>query len=428
VIRLVFALVLLAGGLALSQPSTYRVPITARTPGTAPVGNVGMGAAIWLPDPGTDPSQSLLFGFGGGSAVPFVLNTQALGTVSGFPTQVDAIAAAPGVLVEGNSKTLLAILSNGAVRFATVENNGTLYNDLGPTTPIDAGTVVALPPIALSAVPGGGAALLVSDGSQITRFEIDTSTSPVSVSQGGTISAGATDTANALVFNGFTNQGFVGGRVVGDLYQFDARLDAGPPSIFDFAQTSLGRVKGPVTGLALYSVPSATYLLVPNGFGLTIYDVSGGASTGFIVIPVDGGTGPLAQISVPAGVAVTNLAVDSVFPGGVIAVGDPTRTDLALLRWDQLALEVDGGLVVDPNFDPRTAFLDGGTPDGGVPDGGAPDGGSGGGGGTVPGGGPLGPGIPVDHGSSSCSTAAGGPVLLLLLAGLALLPRRRQRR
>jgi hypothetical protein len=417
VTRLAFALALLVGGLALSQPSTYSVPIAARTPGTSPVGAVGMGTAIWLPDPGTDPSQSLLFGFGGGSAVPFVLNTQAPANVSTFPTQVDAIASAPGVVVEGNPKTLLAILNKGTVTFATVENDGALWNDLGPTTPIDAGSVIALPPIALSAVPGGGAALLVSDGSQITRYEIDTSTVPVSVTQGGTILAAATDTANALVFDGFTNLGFVGGRVLGDIYTFDARLNAGPPSIFDFSQTSLGRVTGPVTGLALYSVPSATYLLVPNGFGLTIYDVSIGKGSGFIVIPSDG-VGP---ITAPFGVAVTNLAVDAGFPGGVVAVGDRTQTDLALLDWGQIA---DAGhLVVDPIFDPRTAYLG---PDGGVPDGGpVPDGGSTGGGTPGAPGGPMGPGIPVEQ-PSSCTTAAGAPVLFLLLAALGLLPRRQR--
>jgi hypothetical protein len=421
VTRLAFALALLLGGLALAQPDTYFAPIVARTPASSPVGANAMGTAIWLPDPGTDPSQSLVFGFGGGSAVPFVLNTHLPATVSNFPAQLDAIAAAPGVVVEGNMKTLLAVLSNGTVRFATLENDGTLYSDLGPTTPIDAGTVIAL-----SAVPGGGAALLVSDGSQITRFEIDSSTSPVSVSQGGTIRTGPTDPANALVFNGFTNKGFVGGRVLGDIYQFDARLDAGPASIFDFGQLSLGRVTGTVTGLALYSVPSATYLLVPNGFGLTIYDVAGGASTGFVVIPTDG----LGPITAPAGVAVTNLAVDAGFPAGVIAVGDRTQTDLALLDWGALASQVDGGLAVDPRFDPRLAdggaVPDSGVPDSGIPDSGIPDSGPGGGGASG-GGGPLGPGIPVDHGSS-CTTAVGAPVLLLLLAGLGLLPRRRQRR
>jgi MYXO-CTERM domain-containing protein len=90
---------------------------------------------------------------------------------------------------------------------------------------------------------------------------------------------------------------------------------------------------------------------------------------------------------------------------------------------------VDGGLTIDSKFDPRSggSGLDGG-PDGGGPDGGLPDGGpppDSGSGGSPPNG--LGPGIPVDHGSS-CATTAGAPALLLLLAGLGLLPRRRQRR
>ena len=140
------------------------------------------------------------------------------------------------------------------------------------------------------------------------------------------------------------------------------------------------------------------------------------------MIPVDA-VGP---ITAPAGVAVTNLAVDPGFPGGVIAVGDRTQTDLALLRWDLLASQVDGGLVIDTSFDPRGSS-DGGLPDGGVPDWGHPGQWNGRGRGPSNGGGPLGPGIPVDHGSS-CTTAAGAPVLLLLLAGLGLLPRRRQRR
>ena len=418
--RLAFALALLLGGLALSQPNTYFPPIAARTPASSPVGATAMGTAIWLPDPGIDPNQSLLFGTGDGTSVPFILNTQARANLTGLPAQVDAVATAPGVLVEGISKTLVAVLSNGAVRFATLDGDGTSYTDRGPPTPIDAGTQIAL-----SAVPGGGAALLVSDGFRITRFEIDPSTNPVVVSQGGTISAGATDQANALVFDGFTNQGFVGGRVLGDIYRFDARLDAGPPSAFDIALVSQGRLAGPVTGFALYSVTSATYLLVANGQGLTIYDLNAAVppSSGFRVIPVDA----VGSIGVPAGVAVTNLAVDAGFPGGVIAVGDRTQTDLALLRWDVLANQVDGGLVIDTTFDPRGAVTDGGLPDGGLPDSGVVDSGTPSGGGPSNVGGPRGPGIPVEH-ESSCATAAGAPVLLLLLAGLGLLPRRRQRR
>ena len=82
--RLAFALALLLGGLALSQPNTYFAPIVARTPASSPVGATAMGTAIWLPDPGVDPNQSLLFGTGGGTSVPFVLSTQALANLTGF--------------------------------------------------------------------------------------------------------------------------------------------------------------------------------------------------------------------------------------------------------------------------------------------------------------------------------------------------------
>jgi hypothetical protein len=421
--RLAFALVLLLGGLALSQPDTYFAPIFARTPATSPVGATAMGTAIWLPDPGVDAVQSLLFGTGGGSAVPFRLATQTLATVQGFPAAVDAVAAAPGVVVNGRYRTLLALLTGGDVTFGTVESGA--FVPRPPNVPINAGTQIAL-----SAVQGGRAALLVANGSQIFRFEIDASGQQILVTSGGSISArpnGTTDDSNTLVFDGMSNLGFVGGRVLGDIYQFDARLDAGPPTGFDIALVSGGRLAAPVTGLALYAVPAATYLLAANGQGITLYDLKAAtpALSGVRVIPVDA-VGP---ITAPAGVSLTNLRVDPPFAKGVIAVGDRTQAGLALLDWGQLALQVDGGLSVDTSFDPRGPVTDGGLPDGGVPDSGVPDSGSGGGGNATPGGGgPQGPGIPVDHGSSSCATAAGGPVLLLLLAGLGVLPRRRQRR
>ena len=416
--RLAFALALLLGGLAFSQPDTYFAPIVARTPSSSPVGANAMGTTLWLPDPGADMATSLLFGTGNGTSVPFVLATQGPATVQGFPSQVDAVAAAPAVVVAGKTTTLLAILSNGGVTFGNIDSTGFVFR--GPATPISAGTQIAL-----SAVPGGGAALLVANGFQISRFEIDASGSQVVVSPGGTIPAspsGATDQSNTLVFDGTTNIGFVGGRVLGDIYGFDAALDAGPPFSFDIALVSQGRLAAPVSGLAFYAVPDATYLLAANGQGITVYDLlqANPLPGAFRVIPSDG-VGP---ITAPAGIALTNLPVNATFGQGIIAVGDRSQNDLALLDWGQLALQVDGGLTVNTAFDPRGVPTDGGLPDGGIP-----DSGSGGGGnpGNPGGGGPQGPGIPVDHGSS-CATAAGGPVLLLLLAGLGLVPRRRQRR
>lgn len=433
--RLAFVLALLLGGLALAQADTYFAPIIARTRAANPVGANAMGTAIWLPDLGSDASGSLIFGTGSGSSVPFVIvNPQPPATVSNFPAQVDALAAAPGVIVNGQARTLLAIQSGGSVTFGDLEPSGVgsalQFVSRGPATPISGvGTQIAL-----SATPGGRAALLVANGFTISRFEIDASGAQVAVTAGGTMPAtpsGGTDESNTLFFDGITNRGFIGGRVLGDLYQFDARLDAGLPIFFDSALALPGRLAPPITGLALYNVPSGGYLLVASNQGITVYDLlnydpldpAPTLQTAFRVIPIDS-VGP---ITAPAGVSVTNLPVNPTFAKGVFAVGDRTQTDLALLDWDLLVNQVDGGLrTPDTSFDPRVVVDGGPLPDGGVPDSGTPDGG-GGGGNPSGGGGPLGPGIPVDHGSS-CSTAGGAPVLVLLLAALALVPRRRQRR
>jgi len=422
VTRIASALALLLGGLALAQADTYFAPIIARTPAANPVGANAMGTAIWLPDLGLDPSGSLIFGTGSGSSAPFmVVNPQPPATVSNFPSQVDAVAAAPGVIVNGQVRTLLAIQSGGNVTFGNLADAGTSLQFIsrGPATPISgAGTQIAL-----SATPGGRAALLVANGFTISRFEIDASGAQVTVTPGATMAAfpGGSDESNSLVFDGITNRGFVGGRVVGNINIFDARLDAGASTLFDSALGLPGRLAPPVTGLALYKVPARTYLLAANNQGVTVYDVLGPLSSAIRVIPYD----TVGQITGPAGVSVTNLQVDPTFRQGVFGVGDRTRTDLALLDWGLLAGQVDGGFIVfDTTFDPRVVVDGGLVPDGGVPDSGVDSG--------TPhnpsgGGGPLGPGIPVDHGSS-CTTAAGAPVLVLLLAGLGLLPRRRQRR
>jgi len=429
VTRLAFVLALLLGGLALAQPDTYFAPIFARTPATSPVGANAMGTTLWLPDLGVDASGSLIFGTGSGSSVPFKIVDQTAASVSSFPAQVDAMAAAPGVVVNGQVRTLLAILASGNVTFGDLEGGPPLqFVSRGPATPISVGTPAQ---IALSATPGGRAALLVADGFQLSRFEIDASGAQVVVTPGAKMPAtpnGGSDETNTLVFDGIANVGFVGGRVQADIYTFDARLDAGRPVFFDVGLGNPGRLAPPVTGLALYNVPSGAYLLAASAQGITVYDLLldpiTSVQTAFRVIP-DDTVGP---ITAPAGVSVTNLAVNPTFAKGVFAVGDRTNTQLALLDWGALAIQVDGGLrTPDPTFDPRVVVDGGPLPDGGIPDSGIPDSGPGGGGATPGGGGPLGPGIPVDHGSD-CATAGGPPVLLLLLAGLGLLPRRRQRR
>ena len=420
--RIAFATAFLLATVAWAQPVTYPVPIAGRTPNSAPVGANALQTALALPDPGVGADQSLLYGTGSGSSVPFRLDTLVLATVTGFPAQVDAVAAAPGVLVAGSSRTLLAISSGGTVLFGTVEIGTFIAR--GPSAPVPGTSQLAL-----SAVPDGGAALIVSDGFTLTRWSLDISTGTVTATNtfsgpASPGSAGFTDQSNALFFDGTTETGFIGGRVVGDLYAFDARGDAGPPTVFDSALVGQGRLSPPVTGLAVYTGQTARYLLVASGQGITVYDLlkPNPLTTAFRAIPQD----VVGSITAPAGVAVTNLPAGTALPAGVIAVGDRTNTDLAVIRWDVLAGIVDGGLTIDTTFDPRGG---GGSPDGGAPDGGGPGGPDGGGPGQPPEG-PIGPGVPVDHPSScTCTSTRGAPGLAAFLAALALLlfPRRQRR-
>jgi len=418
---------MLVGGISSAQPATYFPPIDLRTKQNS-VGATNMQVALWLSDPGVDVAQSIFFGSGGGASAPFELSTLNPASVGSFPAQVDAVAAAPGVLVGTAYRTLLAVSSGGVVTFGIIQS-GTFVG-LGPATTIPGSSALAL-----SAVPGGGAALLVLDSSNmIDRWDLDVSSGLVVATPGltgagaPTGGVGSFDQPNTLYFDGLRNIGFVGGRVLGDIYQFDPNLDAGAPTVFDQALVSGGRLSPPVSGLAMYQASDAGYLLAANGQGLTIYNLLPGGNplAGAVrVIPQDLSFGP---ITAPAGVAVTNLDAGPSFPGGVVVVGDRGQGGLALFRWDLLAA-LDGGiLVIDSVTDPRgTPAPDAGLcPDGGVPDGGSCGPPPSGGPGNLPG--PPGPYVPPPASSSSCASAPGGPALAVLLLALVLLvPRRRQR-
>jgi len=429
VIRSALATAVLVGGISSAQPATYFPPIDLRTAQNS-VGATNMQVALSLSDPGVDVAQSVVFGSGGGSSVPFLLGTfsQAPSIGGVFPASVDAVATAPGVLVGTTYHTLIAVSSSGFVEFGTVQS-GTFATLSGPLTPIPGSSAIAI-----SAVPDGGAALLVLDSAgMISRWDLDLSTGGIVadagfVGPGAPTGGGATfDQPNTLYFDGLRNIGFVGGRVLGDIYQFDPNLDAGAPTVLDAALVSQGRLAPPVSGLAMYQASDAGYLLAANGVGITIYDLGQADPRpgAFRVVPTDA-VGPITS---PGGVAVTNLGAGPLLPGGVIVVGDRTNTGLARIRWDLLAA-LDGGiLVIDSVTDPRgTPAPDAGLcPDGGVPDGGACLPPSGGGGpGNLPG--PPGPYVPPPASSSSCASVPGGPALAVLLLGLVLLvPRRRQR-
>ena len=268
--------------------------------------------------------------------------------------------------------------------------------------------------------------LLVSDstGTALTRWEIDASGAQAFGVQGLTGSVSAlNDPAKSLFIDEIRNVGYAG-SVLGNLFFVKPGLDAGS-QLFDSALTGQGRLAAPLTGVSVY-VGSATanYLLVTGAQGLTVYNLNTANPLpgAFRVIATD----PLGPVTGPTGLAVTNLPAGATLSQGVIALGDPTQHDVALVSWGALATQVDGGLAVDTTTDPRGPG-DGGAGTDGGPDAGS-DAGSGGGGGSAGGGGPLGPGIPVPQ-PSGCTSAPGGVMAVLALAALLLrVPRRRQRR
>ena len=425
-----FVLALLLASVATAQPATYFVPIVGRTPDPVP-GAAGLQISFVLPDLGIPASASILFGTGTQQPMPYQLTNLSSGGVSNLPATADAIVAAPGVVIDGGTHTLLAVSSGGVVSFGTIETG--VFVGRGPGV-----TIAGTRQLALAAVPDGGAALLVSDGFQITRWDLDVSTGTVQATKGFSGSAAPApggDDSLSLALDGLHDVGFVGGHTLGDIYVFDARLDAGPPRAFDIALFSAGRLAPPVSGLAIYGVNVPLYLLAANGQGLTIYPLPGtvpvnltsvsraNPDAGFRVI----GTDTIRSITSPQGVAFTNLGAGPNYLNGVVVIGDPASRQLATLSWDELA---DGGLIIDP-ADPRSRG--GGGPDAGCPDGGTScpppvDGGHPGNGPGGPGA-PPGPGVPVDHGSSCvCASGSDTPALGAIVAVLALLARRRQRR
>ena len=251
-----------------SQPPTIaRTPAANAVPGTAPVRET-----VVLPPIPEALDGTLAFATGGGTPAVFRVSDATSVSAGSLPA-TDAVATAPGVLVAGVRRTVVALSSGGVILLGTLES-GSFVSRNDPTVTIP-GTRLA----AMTATLDGGAALFVSDGTNITRWDIDGSGTTFAVHQGLTISANPTsggfvDTPNALVvtgLGGFAGRGvgYVGGGTNGDIYSFDAQLDAGNPVAFDVALLSLGRLSPPVTGLALIWLASA-YLLAANTQGLTV--------------------------------------------------------------------------------------------------------------------------------------------------------------
>lgn len=325
--RLGLVVGLLLAPVALGQPTTVTVPIVARTPAANPVTGTGpLTEAVVLPPLSAQLDQTLAFGAGGGAPAVFRVADATPTTVSNLPATIDAIATAPGVMVNGVASTVLAISTGGAITLGTLEANAFVARN-APGIPIPATTLVAM-----TATPDAGAALFVSDGTNITRWDIDGSGTNLVATQGFTISAnptagGFTDSPRVLVVDGLGGQaqrglGYVGGGTLGDIYVFDAQLDAGSPSAFDVAQVSLGRLAPPITGLALMQGLQSDYLLAANTQGLTVYDLTLPSLESLAGAFVLRGADSAGTLTVPLGVGATNLSASTLTPGGAIVVGN----------------------------------------------------------------------------------------------------------
>jgi uncharacterized membrane protein YgcG len=413
--RLLLAL-LTCAAVARAQPATANVPTQGS--GLAVAGGGAVTAGIWLPDFGTPLTGQLLLGAGGGDLAVYSASSFAAATLSNVPSPADAISVAYGVPVGGIPRTLVALNSGGSTVFGTIETGQ--FVDRTPAVPRVPGGLVALAPT----VTGG--ALLVTDGFQLTRWELGTDGGAVSPIVGATLAT--PESIRSMFLDGVTERAFLGGNVVG-LYAIPGALDAGPPRLLDSAALGGGRIQQPVTGLAVYRGTNVSYLLVGNSLGITVYDLP--------ALPADLTQGDLTQFRNSArifrpqlpsgtlltsytGLAVTNLPTGSLVKGAVL-IG--TTGALQVLRWDDLANAGSTALAIDTTYDPRLGLAtDGGPTDGGT-DGGTSDGGGGGGGGAGGGGGntPLAPGIPIDHGGGCATTPAGASTLAAVLVALALL-------
>ncbi|MCY1080400.1 myxosortase-dependent phytase-like phosphatase [Archangium lansingense] len=197
----------------------------------------------------------------------------------------------------------------------------------------------------------------------------------------------------------------------------------------DDARTLVDGVTGgglsvPLGGVALYTASGVRgYLLAVNGGenAVRIYERDPAAHTfrGSFTVVADGG---IDAVDRPRHLVVTNRALGSRFPLGMLAVHDSTNTvgnneNLKLVPWQSIATGFTTPLVVDTGG--PTTPTDGGTPDAG--------GGPGTGVGTPP---PEVPGyVPTDNPGSSCycaSVSVPGS-MLLVLAGVLLFSRRRPR-
>ncbi len=424
--RTLLALAVLLSGLpALAQP--VQVQPTTETQPVITSGAAIQGGAVWVHP--TDPGNSLLL-------VPDSLNGVFLYRLDGTQRSQLSQGGALGVDVQQNvqvggiAQQLVVVASQTLQSLvAYIVNPTTLELQSAGLGNI---TTQGFNPnsVALYVSPTSGRVFAFAGSTTGTVWQLE-------------LTAQTTDGGTASNLVRTLN---VGGAVVGlavddaqrtlyvvqqntAIWQYNAEPNAGDTRTAVDTVTG-GGLSQPLGGVALYAPPGGGgYLLAVSGGAnaVRIYDRNPTAHTfrGSFTLPASGN---IDAVENPRHVVVSNRALGTRFPLGMVAVQDglnaAANENFKLIPWTTISAAFNPNLLVDTGAEqPGT---DGGTPDAGA---------DGGGGGTppigVPGGPPgSSPDDGFDYGPSggcNCSSVSMSGTVLVVLAGVLLLSRRRRR-
>jgi len=417
--------VLLCGLPALAQP--FQVQPTAETQPVITSGTAIQGGALWVHP--TDPGNSLLL-------VPESLNGLFLYRLDGteqarFSQQGGAVGVdvQENVRVGGITQQLVVVASQTLQALvAYIVDPTTLQLQSAGLANI---TTQGFNPnsVALYVSPTSGRVFVFAGGAtgNVWQFELTAqaqtdggiaSNLVRTLNVGGAVAGLAVDDAQGTLYVVQQNTA---------IWQYNAEPNAGD------ARTSVDTVTGgglsqPLGGVALYAPSSSGgYLLAVNGGEneVRVYDRSPRAHTfrGSFTL---GASGNIDAVENPRHVLVSNRALGTRFPLGLVAVQDGLNAganeNFKLVPWTTISAAFTPDLLVDTSgAQPST---DGGTPDAGV---------DGGGEGLPPVGPPKGPPGSSPDGSGDevsgcyCSSVSMSGTVLVALAGVLLLSRRRRR-
>ncbi|WP_158502369.1 myxosortase-dependent phytase-like phosphatase [Vitiosangium sp. GDMCC 1.1324] len=422
--RTFLALAALLTGLPVLAQQTLQVTPTLETQPVLGTGPVVQGAALW-PHP-TDPANSLLLVADNlnGLLIYNLNGTQRALLAEGAVLGVDV---QEGVSVAGITQTVV-VVANAPLQALVVYiiDPSTLAIRRAGLAPLVAtGFTPSSVAMYVSPTTGRVFAFAGSTTGLVIQFELtpaadggSTATQVRSFDVGGPVVGLAVDDAQSKLYVVEQNVG---------IWQYGAEPgDADARTSVDAATSGGGGLVTPLGGVALYTASGVRgYLLAVSGGenAVRIYERQPDAHTfrGSFIVVADGG---IDAVESPRHVVVTNRALGSLFPLGMVAVHDGANTaaneNFKLVPWQVIATGFTTPLVVDTG--PGGTTPDGGTPDGGG-DGGAPQPT------PVPPPGIGGESPPGFNGggttSCNCASASVPGTVLLVLAGVLLLARRR---